>query len=120
MVSIALPEEISLRGYRIGHRFFRSPWFWLVPAFFTAFGCLLVFSSVLGRLRTGGAAEHWSRYVSMTFCVSTALILAVTRIIDSFLEMVAARLYYLDHLVEADSGRPKPAAAGPAPEAPVP
>ena len=117
MVSIALPKEISVRGHRIGHRFFRSPWFWFAPALFTAFGCLQVFSSVMGRLRTGGTAEHWSRYVAMTFWVSTALILAVTRIIDDFLVMVAARLYYLDHLFEAGSGRAKPAASnsGPGP-----
>jgi glycosyltransferase involved in cell wall biosynthesis len=103
IVAIALPEEISDRRHGLAGRFFRSPWFWLAPALFTGLGCWLVSSSVLERLRTGGTEEHWSRYVAMTFWVSTALILAVTRIIDDFLEMVAARLHYLDRVFTDDA-----------------
>jgi glycosyltransferase involved in cell wall biosynthesis len=112
MVSIALPQEISDRSHKLVHRFFRSPLFWFAPVLFAACGCLLVLSSVLERLRTGGTEEHWSRYVVMTFWLSTALILAVTRIIDDFLGMVAARLYYLDYLFDADAGRTTPVGDG--------
>jgi glycosyltransferase involved in cell wall biosynthesis len=104
IVSIALVDEIAERSHKVAARFFRSRWFWAVPALVTVIGVLLVRSSVLERLRTGGTYEHWSRYVAMTFCGSTALTLAVTRVIDNFLEMVAARLHYLSHFFAADAG----------------
>jgi glycosyltransferase involved in cell wall biosynthesis len=113
IVSIALAGEIAERGHKLIARFFRSPWFWAVPVLAMVIGALLVLSSVLERLRTGGTYEHWSRYVAMTFCGSTALILAVTRVIDNFLEMVAARVHYLGHLFAADAGPTQSPASAP-------
>jgi hypothetical protein len=107
MVSVALPDEISERNQSGIRRFVRSNWFWGLPFLLTTIGGLLVLSSVLERLRTGGTYEHWSRYVAMTFFVSTALILTATRVIDNCLGMVAARLHYLRHLLEEDAGMSK-------------
>ena len=111
VVSIALSVEIRDREHGWPARFFRSGWFWSVPALCTIIGVALVLSSVLGRLRTGGTEEHWSRYVAMTFWLSIALILCVTRIIDYCLTMVSARLRYLNFLLPADLEPASPAPA---------
>jgi glycosyltransferase involved in cell wall biosynthesis len=95
IVSVTLSSEVRARDQKWTARFFRSPWFWTVPALFTAIGVALVLSSVIERLRTGGTYEHWSRYVVMTFWVSNALILSVARAIDYCMGMVRSRMHYL-------------------------
>jgi hypothetical protein len=45
-------------------------------------------------LETGHTNEHWSRYVAMTFCFSTAIVLSVIRGIDYVLDLIAERLRY--------------------------
>ena len=80
---------------RCSFRFFRSAWFWTVPVLFGMIGTALILSSIFERLRTGGTQEHWSRYVVMTFWLSNALILSVTRIIDYCITLVAERMNYL-------------------------
>jgi glycosyltransferase involved in cell wall biosynthesis len=102
IVSITLPAEVQGRERKRTLRFFRSKWFWLLPAGLTAAGVALVLSSLIERARTGGTYEHWSRYVVMTFFVSVAFVLTVTRIVESLLRMVAARLNYLQVQVLAD------------------
>ncbi len=91
---------ITLAGEADGHRgtwvhqFFRSRWFWLVPGTLVLAGSALVMGSLLDLLRTGATYEHWSRYIVMVFCFSTALMLSVTRTIDFVLDLVAGRMLY--------------------------
>ena len=102
IVSITLTGEIRARDKKVTARFFRSRWFWIVPALFAAAGVGLVLSSVIERLRTGGTYEHWSRYVAMTFWLSNALILSVARVIDYCIGMVSNRVNYLSKQLALD------------------
>ena len=102
IVRLALPGEIIGRARSSKTRFFRSRWFWVVPAVFAAIGIGLVFSSLVQRFRTGETNAAWSRYVAMTFWLSLSMILSVTRIIDRCLMMMEDRLYYLNYLLPAE------------------
>ena len=102
VVSMVLADEVGLRKHRWAGRFFRNRFFWVAPALCTAAGVALVFSSLVQRVETGGTDEHWSRYVAMTFCLSVALILAVTRILDYCLTLVSSRVHYLRVLLPRD------------------
>jgi len=95
MTSIALAEESSGGQRRWSARVFQAQWFWAVPLGFCLVGGLLVLASLLDLLTTGMTYEHWSRYVAMSFCFATAIILAVTRVIDYVLNLVSDRLEYL-------------------------
>src|SRR5579862_2716320 len=79
MSVIALSGEISDTRRAMTQRFFQSRWFWAVPAILFLVGGSLVIGSFLELLATGATYEHWSRYVAMTFCFSTAILLLVTR-----------------------------------------
>jgi glycosyltransferase involved in cell wall biosynthesis len=103
IASIALFEEVKGHPRRLTARFFGNRWFWVAPALSAAIGVALVLHSVLERLRTGETYEHWSRYVAMTFWLSIALILWVTRIIDVFLVLVEERLNYFKAGFAADA-----------------
>lgn len=76
----------------------RSRWFWLAPSALVLAGTALVLYSFIERVSTGVTVEHWSRFVVMSFLCSVALVLSVTRVIDSFLDLVADRLGYLRSL----------------------
>lgn len=102
MISIALAGELSGRRTRPITRIFQSRFFWLLPIGSALIGVTLVFSSVAERLRTGGTDESWARYVAMTFWVSAALILTMTRVMDYLLTMVADRIDYLQHRLQRD------------------
>jgi glycosyltransferase involved in cell wall biosynthesis len=95
MVSIALAGEVAGRERKLVARVFRSRWFWALPAGLALTGSALVAASVFARLSTGATYEHWSRYVVMTFCLSAAAILAVTRGIEYVLSLVAERVRYV-------------------------
>jgi glycosyltransferase involved in cell wall biosynthesis len=102
MVSISLSDEICGRERKWTFRFFRTRWFWGIPASFLCIAVSLVLTSIVERLRTGGTDEHWSRYVVMNFFVSIAFILTTTRIIDYSLRMLAERRYYLRFVLPND------------------
>ena len=94
MADIALSDEIGKqRRTRLG-RFFRSGWFWAFNAGLLAAGGWLVLGSFLELVKTGSTYEHWSRFIVMTFCWSTALELLVTRGIDYVLGLVRERVLY--------------------------
>jgi glycosyltransferase involved in cell wall biosynthesis len=102
IVSIALPNEVQGRQRKLSVRFFRSRWFWILPAALASIGVALVAPSLVERTFTGFTNEHWSRYIVMTFFVSTAIVLTVTRLTESLLTLVEGRLDYLQYHLAKD------------------
>lgn len=108
VVSIALDGEISGQRQTPASRLFRSRWFWSLPATLVLIGALLVPHGFLRWLHTGATYEHWSRYVVMTFCLSAAAILGVTRTIEYVLALVAERVKYLHESIAGREPAGKP------------
>lgn len=79
----------------LGH-FFSSKAFWLVPVGLMLAGSILIYPSLIFYMHTGTLYEHWSRFIAMSFLFSAALILIVTKLIDFTLELIAARVSYLN------------------------
>jgi glycosyltransferase involved in cell wall biosynthesis len=94
MSEIALSSEISSSRKSFTRHFFQSGWLWTTAGLLFLVGGLLVLGSFLQLLETGATYEHWSRYIVMTFCFSTAIILLTTRSIDFVLQMVRERVRY--------------------------
>jgi len=72
---------------------FRGPLLWPLTVACFLIGGLLVRSSFVGLIRSGVTFDHWSRYIAMSFFVSTGLILVLARVVDFTLGLVAARLH---------------------------
>jgi hypothetical protein len=70
-------------------------WFWAVPCGLVVLGASFVLQASQTFLLTGTVTEHWSRFVAMMFCLSTAANLSVVKIVDYCLNMLAQRLSYL-------------------------
>ncbi len=104
IVSMALSSEIPSRRDRWPLRTLHSRWFWAAVALLVLAGGGLVLSSFLQLLSTGHTYEHWSRYVAMTFLLSTALILVITRGVGFIIDLVAGRLTYLEAREERNAG----------------
>jgi len=103
MVKISLSMRSSSQSLsdRL-ERFFASSWFWAVPVGLAGAGVALVIPSFLELVRTGATYEHWSRFIAMSFLCSVALTLVVTRGVDYVLNLLSARLQYLEsaHVIE--------------------
>ena len=82
--------------------FFSSRWFWVLTLGLFAVGGALVASSFVQRVRYGAIFEHWSRFVAMSVCVSCAVVLSVTKVVDYTLGLVEARVDYLRGLAKPD------------------
>lgn len=74
---------------------FSSYYFWFLPLAMMTAGGLLVMPSLLELIRTGSTYEHWSRFMTMSFLFSTALILIVARSLDYVLDLLADQLAYM-------------------------
>jgi glycosyltransferase involved in cell wall biosynthesis len=94
LVHLALMTEIGDGPPTLFSRFFTSKWFWAAPFLLCLIGGLLVLGSFLELLKTGATYEHWSRYIVMTFCFSTAVILVATRGIGYVMSLVEERVRY--------------------------
>jgi hypothetical protein len=94
IIEIALAEELGGRIELATRGFFESPWFWTVPAGLVLGGGGLVIASFLSLLTTGAIYEHWSRFVVMSFCMSTACILSLTKVVSIVLDLVDERTRY--------------------------
>lgn len=94
MVDLTLGEEAFAAHYSVTARWFRSRAFWLVPAMFVLVGTALVFPGFVQLITNGHVHEHWSRFIVMSFCFSTAMILLGTRVMDYILGLVEDRLRY--------------------------
>lgn len=98
IVDLTLADEAFESRHSRTASFFQSRTFWLVPALLLVVGTLLVFRGFLQLLTTGHVTEHWSRFVVMSFCFSTAIILLITRAVEYILRLVNDRLRYLREL----------------------
>lgn len=87
---------------RVLGAFFSSRWFWVTTLGLFTIGGALVASSFVQRIRYGAVFEHWSRFVAMSVCVSTAVVLSVTKVVDFTLGLVEERVDYLRRLAKAD------------------
>jgi glycosyltransferase involved in cell wall biosynthesis len=94
LVHLALMTEMRDEAATLLSRFFSSRWFWAVPFLLCLIGGLLVLGSFLQLLKTGATYEHWSRYIVMTFCASTSVILVATRGIGYVMGLVEERVRY--------------------------
>jgi len=94
MIEIALAEELGGRIEIATRGFFESRWFWTVPAVLVLGGGALVLDSFLSLLTTGAIYEHWSRFVVMSFCMSAACILSLTKVVSMVLDLVDERTRY--------------------------
>jgi glycosyltransferase involved in cell wall biosynthesis len=94
ITEIALSREIERSQKTVLQRFFQARWFWAAPFVLFLIGGSLVLGSFLQLLTTGSTYEHWSRFIVMTFCFSTAIPLLATRGIDHVLDLVRERVLY--------------------------
>lgn len=99
IVALALSNDKTYQtGMSLMARFFAGSMFWLVPSALIVAGCVLVFPSFMQLVKTGATYEHWSRFIAMSFLVSAAVILIVTRIFDYTLCLIYERIEYLRSL----------------------
>ncbi len=84
-------------------RFLNLHIFWYVTFFLFLVGGLLVLPSFKELVLTGATYEHWSRFIVMSFLYSIAVILIGTKVIDYSLNLLAARLDYLNRQERRES-----------------
>ncbi len=89
------PDTVVQRALR---GFFGGPLVWLVSAALVLAGGYLVFPSFLELVSTGGTYEHWSRFIAMSFMMSSAVQLVFTRLFDFVLGLLSDRVDYLESL----------------------
>lgn len=103
IVNIVLQVKVEASAtQRVLRAFFSSRWFWVTTLGLFAIGGALVASSFVQRIRYGAIFEHWSRFVAMSICVSCAVVLSVTKVVDYTLGLVEERVDYLRSLAKED------------------
>ena len=95
VVRIVLFDRVSSRtGWTWLDAFFSHRFFWLVPLVLLTIGGALVVSGFLQLVTTGATYEHWSRFIAMSFLVSVAVTLIVTRLLSFIFDLITARLAF--------------------------
>lgn len=106
IVELALGLRTTGRGHALLQRFLGHRWFWLAPPALLIAGLSLVAGSFRQLVDDGATYEHWSRFLAFSMLVTLAVSLAVARLLDRFLVVVADRLRYeSDARTAADIGR---------------
>ncbi|MFH1130312.1 MAG: glycosyltransferase family 2 protein [Pseudomonadota bacterium] len=75
--------------------FFGSRLFWYVPLALSLAGGILVWPSFVDLVRTGHVYEHWSRFIAMSFFLSVAFILSISKLVAYALDLIDQRMRYL-------------------------
>jgi glycosyltransferase involved in cell wall biosynthesis len=89
-----LPDRGDRPVHTLLSRLFASVWFWLAPLALAALGVALVVPSLLELAQTGATYEHWSRFIAMSFFLSSAFTLVVARVMDHSVNLIAGKLDY--------------------------
>jgi glycosyltransferase involved in cell wall biosynthesis len=82
-------------GPNLWGRCFHSRLVRSAPVLMLAGAAALVFPSAVQLAETGRIVDHWSRFVTMSFLTSGAMILATARVIDYTMGRVAAQLSWM-------------------------
>ena len=98
VVDLALANPVPSAAQRLLRTFFSGPIVWIVSLALLLAGGLLVLPSFVELLSSGATTEHWTRFIAMSFLVSISLFLAITRLFDYVLDLLADRLGYLESL----------------------
>ena len=72
MTRVAIEEEVAERRSPVDS-LFNGAASWILPIALVGFGSMLVAGSFLEWWTTGHTLEHWSRFIVMTFCFTTAI-----------------------------------------------
>jgi len=80
----------GVMGWLLGRR-----WFAALPAAFLVAGTALVWEALVHFVATGEVTEHWSRFVAWLFCLTVAVILALTQVADRTMNLLAERLAWM-------------------------
>lgn len=94
VASIAIHQEIRQTPPPFS-QWLRSAWFWFVLASLVLGAAVLIWPSAVELWRTGHTDVHWSRFVVALGCLSSAVLFAVVRGVDSVLDLVENRVRYL-------------------------
>lgn len=112
VVRITLIDKVRAKsGREWPDVFFSHPLFWVVPLLLLSIGGLLIAPSVWQLFKTGATYEHWSRFIAMSFLVSVAVTLVVTRLLSYVLDLITSRLAY-ERLHRLHESEPQVYAAG--------
>lgn len=93
MTQVAIAQELGDRGSLVDF-LFKGIGSWLIPLALIGFGLALVAGSFLDWWTTGHTLEHWSRFIVMTFCFSTAISIFLTKGISMVLSLLRDRVVY--------------------------
>ena len=94
-ISLLKNQDISGIDGGIIYRFFSSNYPIYVAVIISIIGIYLIKDSLFDKLTLGTTDEHWSRYLTMSFFVSAAFILILSKIVDYILNLVQDRVKYL-------------------------
>jgi glycosyltransferase involved in cell wall biosynthesis len=93
---IALADDPAANRYHgITGWLFRGRWVWFLAVGLLVAGSLPVLEPLVDYLTTGKVTAHWSRFVGMMSFFSAAATIAVTKVVDHGLNLLAGRLAYL-------------------------
>ncbi len=89
-----LPERVDRPVHVAVSRFFSGAWFWFALLASTSIGIVLIIPSLSELARTGATYGHWSRFIAMSFFISTAITLVIARVMDHSVNLISASLDY--------------------------
>ena len=95
MVCIALNGSPQPSPRTLTRRFLASNVLWVMLTLLVGSGIALVVPSFIELVRTGSTYEHWSRFIGMSFLLTTAMVMVVTRAIDHVLDLLAGQISHL-------------------------
>ncbi|MCB1056288.1 MAG: glycosyltransferase family 2 protein, partial [Acidobacteria bacterium] len=89
-----LPHRAPTYPYRVLRRFFAGAGVWIAVTALVLSGIALVLPGLLQWIERGSVYEHWSRFIAMSFLLSAAAILVVTRVMDFSLDLIKGWMAY--------------------------
>ncbi len=101
MTKVAIGQEIGDTRSLVDI-FFAGVGSWIVAVFLLGLGLVLVVNSFFERWTTGHTLEHWSRFVAMTFCLTTGITILLTKGVDKVLTLLRDRVHYWREINSVD------------------